>query len=307
MTTNPGKLRFQVLILPNLPWDQLLGRFKRVEELGFDLAVTADTFTDFLNPPSPWFELWTVLAGVAEATSTIRIAPCVAQIPLRNPAFFARQALTVDHISKGRLEIGLGLGLTGDPGYAMMGMANWTNKERAARFKEYVEIIDLLLSNEVGSYNGRFYQIDNAVMNPRSPQKPRPPITIAAMGPLMMKYAAEYADTWNTMSFAEDFAQQHDETANRVSKVIEHCARIGRDPETLRISYNMYDARSRSGGGRIAYYESSEAFAEMARQLIGLGIRELGLYYPMLDEQVPVFENIARETIPELRREFEPR
>ncbi len=307
MATNPGKLRFQVLILPNLPWDQLLGRFKRVEELGFDLAVTADTFTDFLNPPSPWFELWTVLAGVAEATSTIRIAPCVAQIPLRNPAFFARQALTVDHISKGRLEIGLGLGLTADPGYAMMGMANWTNKERAARFKEYVEIIDLLLSNEVSSYNGRFYQMDNAVMNPRWPQKPRPPITIAAMGPLMMKYAAEYADTWNTMSFAEEFAQQHDETANRVSKVIEHCARIGRDPETLRMSYNMYDARSRTGGGRIAYYESSEAFAEMARQLIGLGIRELGLYYPMLDEQMPVFENIARETIPELRRELEPR
>ena len=307
MATNPGNLRFQVLILPNLPWDQLLGRFKRVEELGFDLAVTADTFTDFLNPPSPWFELWTVLAGVAEATSTIRIAPCVAQIPLRNPAFFARQALTVDHISKGRLEIGLGLGLTADPGYAMMGMANWTNKERAARFKEYVEIIDLLLSNEVSSYDGRFYKIDNAVMNPRSSQKPRPPITIAAMGPLMMKYAAEYADTWNTMSFAEEFAQQHDETANRVSKVIEHCARIGRDPETLRMSYNMYDARSRTGGGRIAYYESSEAFAEMARQLINLGIRELGLYYPMLDEQVPVFETIARETIPELRREFEPR
>ena len=305
MTSNSHKLRFQVLILPNLPWDQLLGRFTHVEELGFDLAVTADTFVDFLNPPSPWFELWTVLAGVARSTNTIRIAPCVAQIPLRNPALFARQALTVDHISNGRLEIGLGLGLREDPGYEMMGMPNWTNKERAARFKEYVEIVDLLLSNEVSSYNGRFYKINNAVMNPRSCQKPRPPITIAAMGPLMMKYAAQYADTWNTMSFAEEFAVQFDETEARVSKVAEHCAVIGRDFDTLRVSYNMFDARSRSGGGRIAYYESPDAFAEMARRLISLGVTELGLYYPMLDEQLPVFETIARETIPALRKEAE--
>lgn len=307
MTAKSHHLRFQVLILPNLPWDALLGRFKHVEDLGFDLAVTADTFVDFLNPPSPWFELWTVLAGVAQSTSTIRIAPCVAQIPLRNPALFARQALTVDHISNGRLEIGLGLGLTQDPGTAMMGMPNWTNKERAARFKEYVEIIDLMLSNEVSSYKGRFYEINDAVMNPRSSQTPRPPITIAAMGPLMIKYAAQYADTWNTMSFAEEFTDQLDETQARVSHFMEHCAAIGRGSDNPRISYNMYDARSRSGGGRIAYYESTEAFADMARRLIGLGITELGLYYPMLEEQVPVFEAIARETIPELRREAAPR
>jgi alkanesulfonate monooxygenase SsuD/methylene tetrahydromethanopterin reductase-like flavin-dependent oxidoreductase (luciferase family) len=307
MTSENNKLRFQVLILPNLPWDQLLRRFKRVEELGFDLAVTADTFVDFLNPPSPWFELWTVLAGVAESTSTIRIAPCVAQIPHRNPALFARQALTVDHISKGRLEIGLGLGLTQDPGYQMTGIPNWTNKERAARFKEYVEIVDSLLTKEVTSYNGRFYKINDAVMNPRSSQKPRPPITIAAMGPLMIKYAAEYADTWNTMSFAEEFSEQLDETEARISKVAEHCTAIGRNIDTLRFSYNMYDARSRSGGGRIAYYESTETFAEMARNLISLGIMELGLYYPMLDEQLPVFETIAQETIPALRKEVESR
>lgn len=307
MATKNRELRFQVLILPNLPWDQLLSRFKHVEELGFDLAVTADLFVDYLNPPSPWFELWTLLAGMAASTRTIRLAPCVAQIPLRNPAMFARQALTVDHISKGRLEVGLGLGLPEDPGYEMMGIPNWTNKERAARFKEYVEIVDLLLSNEVTSYNGRFYEINDAVMNPRPCQEPRPPITVAAMGPLMMKYAVEYADTWNTMSFAEEFAEQFDETGARISKVAEHCTAIGRNIDTLRISYNMYDARSRSSGGMITYYESVETFAEMARQLIGLGITELGLYYPMLDEQLPVFETIARETIPELRKEVECR
>ncbi len=297
-------LRFQILILPNLPWEQLLGRFKRVEELGFDLAVTGDHFVDWTNPPSPWFELWTLLAAVAQSTSTIRIAPCVAQIPFRNPAFFARQVLTVDHISQGRLEVGLGLGLPIDPSYAMLGIPNWSNKERAARFKEYVEIVDRLLCNEVTTYKGSFYEVNGAIMNPRPYQKPRPPMTIASMGPLMMQYAATYADTWNTMSFAEQFEEQMRETSARVLRMDEHCRAIGRNAHSLRFSYNMFDASARSSGGRIRYYESTEIFAAMVRRIIGLGISEIGLYYPMVDDQVPVFETIAREVIPELRKEM---
>ena len=297
-------LRFQVLILPNLPWEQLLGRFTRVEQLGFDLAVTGDHFVDWTNPPSPWFELWTVLSAVAQSTSTIRIAPCVAQIPFRNPAFFARQALTVDHISNGRLEIGLGLGLPIDPSYDIMGIPNWSNPERAARFKEYVEIVDRLLSNEVTTYQGRFYQVNHAVIRPRPRQAPRPPLTIAAMGPLMMQYAATYADTWNTMSFAEAFEAQLRETAARVARVTEYCTTMGRNVESLRFSYNMFDASARSSGGKIKYYESPEIFADMARRIIDLGMSEIGLYYPMVEEQVPVFETIAREVIPALRKEL---
>ena len=298
-------LRFQVLILPNVSWEQLLERFTRAEELGFDLAVTADHFVDWTNPPSSWFELWTLLSAVAQSTTTIRIAPCVAQIPLRNPAFLVRQALTVDHISNGRLEIGLGLGLPIDPSYDIMGIPNWSNQERAARFKEYVEIVDRLLSNEVTTYQGRFYEVNHAVMNPRPRQAPRPPITIGAMGPLMLKYAATYADTWNTMSFAEDFEEQLRETASRVARVTEHCRTIGRTVDSLRFSYNMFDASARSSGGKMRYYESTEIFAHMVRRIVDLGMSEIGLYYPMVEEQVPVFETIARDVIPELRKELE--
>ena len=98
-------IRFQVLILPNLEWTALKARFTHAEALGFDLAVTGDHFVDWTNPPSPWFELWTLLAAVAESTSRIRLAPCVGQIPLRNPAMFAREALSVEHISGGRLDL----------------------------------------------------------------------------------------------------------------------------------------------------------------------------------------------------------
>lgn len=304
MQDSKKTLRFQVLILPNLAWEDIVARFKRMEDLGFDLAVTGDHFVDWTNPQSPWFEVWALLAAVAQATSKIRIAPCVAQIPLRNPAMLARQALTVDHISRGRLEVGLGLGLPIDPSYDMMGIPNWSNKERAARFKEYVEIVDQLLSNEVTTYSGRFYEVTGAVMNPRPVHKPRPPITIAALGPLMLKYAAIYADTWNTMSFAEDFEEQLTETGERVEKVTEHCRAVGREAGSLRYSYNMFDAKARPSGGKIRYYESPEQFADMVRRIVDLGFSEIGLYYPMLDEQVGVFESIAREVVPELRREF---
>jgi alkanesulfonate monooxygenase SsuD/methylene tetrahydromethanopterin reductase-like flavin-dependent oxidoreductase (luciferase family) len=293
--------RFQVLILPNLPWEPLLRRFRQVEELGFDLAVTGDHFVDWTNPPAPWAELWTLLAAVAQATDRIRLAPCVAQIPLRNPAMLAREALTVEHISGGRLEIGLGLGLPIDPSYAMAGIPNWSNRERADRFGEYVEIVDGLLSNEVTTYKGRFYEVDGAYMNPRPLQKPRPPITVAALGPRMLGYAATFADTWNTMSFAATFDEQLAETGDRVERIHELCRARGRDPSSLRLSFNMFDPTARSSGGRIEYYESADVFAERARRLMELGFTEIGVYYPVLEEQMPVFERIAREVLPELR------
>ena len=134
----------------------------------------------------------------------------------RNPALFALQALTVDHISGGRLDIGLGTGLEIDPSYRMMGIENWSAKERVARFGEYVEIVDRLLTQEVTSYHGQFYQIDQTELCPRPVQSPRPPLIIAALGPVMIGHAVRHADIWNTMSFATGFEAQIAETRQRV-------------------------------------------------------------------------------------------
>ena len=169
-------------------------------------------FVDWANPTSSWFEMWTHVGAVAAMTSRMRLMTCVAQIPLRDPATLAHQAATVDHISNGRLELGLGVGLTADPSYEMMGIPNWSAKERVARFSEYVEAVDQLLSNDVSSYEGSYYVIKNAVMNPRPVQQPRPPITIAALRPVMLRNAARYADNWNSMSFADNFETQLEET-----------------------------------------------------------------------------------------------
>jgi len=301
----PQELRFQVEILPDLEWPELLERFRHVEDLGFDLATTADQFVDWANPSTPWFDLWTMLAAVAQATHRIRIAPCVAQIPLRDPVTFARQVVAVDQISNGRVEAGLGLGLTVDASYRMIGIPNWDNPERADRFKEYVEIVDRLLSSQQTTYEGRYYRVEGATVH-RSVQSPRPPITIAAMGPRMMRYAATYADTWNMMSFVDRFEDQLAESADRMSRMAGYCEAVGRDPRTLRCSYLMFDANARSSGGHLACYDSPQAFADMADRLLDLGFTELALYYPALASQRPVFETVASEVIPALRESRKP-
>jgi len=91
------------------------------------------------------------------------------------------------------------------------------------------------------------------------------------------------------------------ETRGRVAAIDAKCAAIGRDPASLRRSYLMFDPTARGSGGMIAYYESVEAFRRMVDEVIGLGMSEVGLYYPMVERQVPMFERIAREVLPALR------
>jgi alkanesulfonate monooxygenase SsuD/methylene tetrahydromethanopterin reductase-like flavin-dependent oxidoreductase (luciferase family) len=302
------KLRFGVLVLPDTSWKNIVKRFKYIEELGFDIVGTGDHFFDPSRPNEPWYEIWTLLAAIASETTRIRLGSYVTQIPFRNPALLAREALAIDHISDGRLELGLGTGIVTDPACSIMGIPNWDNKERVARFKEYVEIVDQLLSNETTSYKGRYYEIRNAVIYPRPIQKPRPPIVIAALGSTMLKYAARYADTWNTLSWGSTFEEQLDDTRKRTQLIDEYCADVGRTPSSLRHSFLMYPVGARTKkGGMISYYESEEAFVDMVQKLIDVGITEFLLYYPFNMEQLPMFDKLAKEVIPELKVKYNRR
>lgn len=294
-------LRFSVLLLPNRPWPALLRDAKRIEDLGFDALCLADHFTDWTGRRGPWFEMWTHLAAIAQTTTRIRLTTLVAQIPLREPAMFALQALTADHISGGRLEIGLGTGLEIDPSYRMIGIPNWSAKERVARFPEYMEIVHRLLTEDAVTHAGRFWRLDDATLGQRPAQAPRPPFTVAALGPIMLGHAARWAETWNSLSFAKDADTQLAETAQRMATLDARCAAIGRDPATLRRSYLMFDPTARAGGGRIAYYESEAAFRALVGQVTALGITDLVLYHPVVEAQMPAFERIAAKVLPTLR------
>ena len=298
------KLRFGVITVQNAPWETLVRRWRFIEDAGFDTLWVADHFTipypSFRD--SPWFEAWTTLSGMAAETSRIRIGTLVTAIPWRNPAWLARQALTVDHISKGRLELGVGAGGHGDIGHGMTGMEDWEARERVRRFREYVEILALLLRNPVASYEGRYYKVKEAHMQPRPVQSPRPPITIGAYGPLMLRYAARYADTWNRIGGVSDEDLEQVKLQN--SMLDGFCERRGRDPENLRRSYIMCSPEAMRSMGPMKVYESADAFIDAVERCVEAGLNELILGYPVVDEQVPVFEEIASKVLPELREKY---
>ena len=231
--------RFGVLVLPTSDWSEILRCSKHVEDLDFDLVTTADHFVDWTDPQRLWHEGWSILAALAMATDRIRLATYVTQFPLRHPAMLARQALTIDHVSGGRLEIGLGTGINIDPSYDMMGIPNWDGKERVPRFKEYVEVIDGLLSKEVSSFSGEYFTINEAVVRPRPVQQPRPPIVIAALGPVMVRFAARMAATRNTMSFAGTFDEKLAEIVAKVDLFKYASAYLGRFHCVVLLSYHM--------------------------------------------------------------------
>ena len=295
------KVRFQVLVLPNVSWAEQLRRVRHVEELGFDVVATADHLVDWTGPEKPILEGWTGLSALAAETSSIRLTTAVIQIPLRHPALLAHMAVTLDHVSNGRVEVGIGTGLRMDPGTEMAGLDNWSNSERVARLGEYAEVLHLLMSQETTSFEGEFYRIDGMVTNPLPVQRPRPPIMIAAMGPKMLKQAARHADIWNSLGFKPSWDEQLEETQIRIDQMRQNCEQIGRDPEDLRRSFTFYEPDSRHRGGRFNYYETEKDFVDRASAILELGFTEISLYYPFDQAQIPMFEHLATEVIPDLR------
>ena len=109
------QLRFGIVTVQvDVSWEKMVERWRYIEELGFDCAWVVDEFVYLNQPSAPFLEAWTLLAGLATQTTRIRIGTMVTAIPFRNPAFLARQALTVDHLSHGRLELGLGSDWSGE-------------------------------------------------------------------------------------------------------------------------------------------------------------------------------------------------
>jgi len=294
-----NKIRFGVLTVQNLPWQEEVERWKFIEKLGFDSVWLADHFTDPVNHTGHWFESWTLLASLAVVTERIRIGTLVSSMPLRRPAVLARQALTVDHISNGRLELGLGTGASRDPVHNMLGIEDWVGSERAERFKDQIEVIDRLLRHAVSNYNGKFYKLNEATMNPETIQKPRPPLVIAAMGKSMMKIAAKYADTWNSFG-SEDWRTPAEKilenTRKRVELMEKYCDEIGRNPETLRRSLLFYSRHGRT------ILDSEENFRNAINQYKEIGINEFIIYFPFFDsKQIENIKLIAKDVIPDLR------
>lgn len=186
-------------VLQDAPFPALCERWKRAEDLGFDAIYLADHTGDFRNLDGHWFEAWTTLAAMATVTTRVRIGPLVANPVLRPPAVVAKAAVTVDHLSGGRLDIGVGTGIAGFD-HDAVGVAYWELRERLTRFTEYVEALDGLLRNRDRSFqrSGSHVQTSHAPCAPAPVQKPRPPVVLGGQSRSVRRLAARLADGWNT-------------------------------------------------------------------------------------------------------------
>jgi F420-dependent oxidoreductase-like protein len=280
------RLRFGIVTDQILPWPTLVERWRYFESLGFDSVWNSDHFIQSSWSEYPNLEAWTVLAGLAALTERIRIGVLVSSNTFRHPALLAKQAVTVDHISNGRLELGLGAGWF-EREHTMFGIDFPAPAERVGRFREAVAVVDQLLRNDESSYDGRYYQLRQARFRPRPVQQPRPPLVLAGHGPRMLRIAAEYADTWNSFGTAEEMRERN-------QLLDEHCAAIGREPGSLRRSFYAGWSMTPSP------LASVEAFHEVIGRYREAGVEEFLLDRAPSDD-FSVLERIAVDAIPAAR------
>ena len=192
-----------------LQWPELLRRVKFAEELGFDGAWVFDHFKPlYADPFGPCLEGWTVLAGLAAQTSRIRLGTLVTGMTYRHPSVLATEAVTVDQISSGRLELGLGAAWN-EPEHREFGIPFPGMRERAERLEEGIEVMRTLMTRDNASFKGRHYQLDQATYYPRPVQQPHPPIWIGASGEqLMLPIVARQANAWHGFGSVESMARK---------------------------------------------------------------------------------------------------
>lgn len=280
-------LRFGLCVDQNLSWPKTVERWRLFEELGFDSVWDCDHYTQPSRPTGPYFEAWTLLSALAGLTSRIRIGVLVSCNTFRHPYLLAKEASTVDHVSGGRLEFGLGAGWF-EPEQRMLGTPLPEKAELVGRFREAVEICDSLFRNEVTTYEGRWYQLREAAFRPLPVQKPRPPFTLGAHRPRMLAIVARYADSWNSYGPPGVIRERN-------AVLDEQCAAIGRDPGSLRRSLYYSIAREADP------WASVDAFQEVVGRYREVGIEEFILDHPK-DEQLGVLEKVAADVLPKLRQ-----
>jgi alkanesulfonate monooxygenase SsuD/methylene tetrahydromethanopterin reductase-like flavin-dependent oxidoreductase (luciferase family) len=294
-------IRFGIITIQNLPWPTLLEHWQHIEALGYGSLWVGD---HFLNPHAieeDWFDGWMLLAALATQTSTIRIGTLVTNIIYRNPALIARQAQTLDHISHGRLELGIGATSERDPSHRMMGIEAWSTSERVQRFREVVEIVDSMLRQETTTYQGLYYQVTEARLRPPAIQKPRPPLVLASIGQTTLKVVARYADTWNTFGGWNLSPQENLDLIRQRSELLdEYCAKIGRDPDEITRSFLV-------GITADTPFASMQAFHDFVGRYHEIGIGEFIFYYdyPAIPSNRSMnrvmLERIATEAMPAIR------
>jgi F420-dependent oxidoreductase-like protein len=229
-------MRFAIKTRPeHQTWEEIRDVWIAADEIGFfESAWNWDHFYPLTGDlTGPNFEAWTMLAAMAQATRRIRIGCQVTGMVYRHPAVLANMAATVDIISGGRLELGLGAGWNQQECDAY-GITLPPLRERFDRFDEGVEAIVSLLSQTTTTFAGRYVQLTEARCEPKPVQRPHPPVTIGGRGKKRtLRTVARWAQQWNAITDSpEDWLELKDVLAG-------HCAAVGRDVSEITCSVNL--------------------------------------------------------------------
>ncbi|AQT79929.1 luciferase [Mycolicibacterium litorale] len=220
-------MRFSVWPSTTQPWDEVLELAQFADDGFWHALYAADHFMSPGDKPgrtSDWLEATAVMAALATVTSNIRLANLVLSMTFRHPAVLANLAVTVDRISKGRFTLGLGAGWQ-DTEHEQYGLELGEPKERVDRFAEGLAVITGLLTNETTTFNGQYYQLTDALCEPKPVQSPLP-LLVGGTGPRMLRLVARYAQQWNQWSAPGGFGE-------RSAALDAACAKEGRDPATV--------------------------------------------------------------------------
>jgi F420-dependent oxidoreductase-like protein len=212
-----------------MSWPELLEFWRRADGLGFSSCWIPDHFYAGVGDTDrPCWEAWTVLSAMAMATRRIRIGTMVLGNTFRHPAVVANMAATLDHVSGGRLELGIGAGWmqVEHDGY---GIPLPPPRERLDRLDEALQVLKLLFTQKRATFHGDYYRLEEAICEPKPLQKPYPRLVVGGGGEKRtLRVVAKHADEWNGEASPSLMA-------HKIAVLHEHCRAVGRDPDEIEI------------------------------------------------------------------------
>jgi F420-dependent oxidoreductase-like protein len=238
--------------------DELLAVWPIVDDAGFDHYWVMDHLASIRagRADGDLLDAWSVLAGMAVATTRVRLGCMVTANTFRHPGVLAKMAVTVDHLSGGRLEFGIGAGWA-EIEHTMFDLPFGTPGERLDRLEEACKIIRSLWTRPVTTFQGRHYKITDAVAEPK-PVQDRVPIWIGGNGPKRtLRIAARFADVWSAAG------GEPDEIAELSAVLDQHCSDVGRDPAEIRRCVQLQCA------------EDDDATLRRVEQYVAVGVTEV--------------------------------
>jgi F420-dependent oxidoreductase-like protein len=223
-------------LAPVFDYDVLVDFWTRADELGYAAVWNYDHFLGLGATPEdlakPTLEGWTTLAAMAVHVKRARIGCMVTGVTYRHPAVLAKMAVTLDHISHGRLEFGIGAAWH-QAEHDAFGIAFPSPGTRVAMLDDALRLMKAFWADE-RTYRGSHYTLSDAVCSPLPVQRPHPPIVVGGGKPKMLRVVAAHADEWNIVATTpEDFAA-------RSRQIDEICAEIGRDPKAIRRGVQLF-------------------------------------------------------------------